>query len=469
MFKNLSRTRISIIWSAVERFSTQLVQFVISIILARLLTPADYGIIALVNVLLIILQTINESGFAAALMQKLDRDKLDYSTTFVFNLLLGVVLYAVLYLWGAPFLADFFKRPELTLYSRLTGLTLIINSLCIVQKARLTINLDYKTQSKATVPAAVLSGVIGIIMAYGGYGVMALVAQFVLNSLFNTIIIWLLLGWGFSIKFSLSRLKPLLSFTYKHTLAKLINSVYNEIAPVFIGKYLNATDLGLYNRAYSFQMLPSSNIVAIMARVSTPLLCEAQNNKDEMKNILKKFIVKTSFFVFPIMVCLGLTAYPLISILLTDKWIGVAPMLQIICPIGILFVINNFNNNIFTALNRPDLYLRLEVIKKIISVALMLFAIKYGIYMLLFSQLLLAVLELFFNSYYTNKFLGFGLCAQLKSTKHIILASAIMGLAIWIIMKPIDNSLLKITAGLVFGSLVYLLYFKCLKLKQFEN
>lgn len=454
-FSHMSRTRAGVVWSAVERYSTQVVQFIISIVLARLLAPADYGLIAIVNIFLIIFQTINETGFGAALMQKLDRDELDYSSVFLFNIVTGGVLYAILF-FAAPAIADFFGNQKLVLMTRIVGINLVISGFVVVQRAKLYIKVDFKTQAKASVWAATVSGIVGIILAYRNFGVMALVAQSVLNTMLNTALIWSFTGWKPQFKFSGERFKRLFIFAYKLTLARLINVVYNEIAPVFIGKFISAADLGFYNRAYGFQTMPSTGIVGVVQRVSTPLLCEQQNDLAQMRETLRKFIVKTAGIVFPAMVGLAVIAKPMIIVLLTEKWAPSITMLQIICPIGMLYVLNAFNLNIFNALNRTDLSLKLEIIKKVISVAMILLAVRYGVLVLLLTQVLVSVIELLFNTYYTRKLIGFGLWTQIKALRYVIYASLIMGATVFAAIHFIPNLTVQLIVGCSVGVLSYI-------------
>jgi O-antigen/teichoic acid export membrane protein len=258
-----------VLWSAIERFSVQGVQFVISVILARLLFPEDFGLLALVFIVINVLQTINEVGFGASLMFKQDRDDLDFSSVFVLNIFMGVFLYIVLYL-TAPFLASFFNQPQLTLITRITGISLLINSFVVVQRTKLLIEVNFKTQAKASLIAVIISGAIGIIAALQNYGVWALVFQILISSSLNVILIWKYVKWRPSLSFSYDRFLFLFNFAYKLIIARLINTIFEQVYSLVIGKIYSPAQLGYFNRGQSFIFLTSNNITGIIQRVSTP-------------------------------------------------------------------------------------------------------------------------------------------------------------------------------------------------------
>lgn len=451
---NKKRAVKGVIWSGIERFSVQIVQFVITIILARILSPSDFGLLALVMVVINILQVFNEVGFGAALMQKLDRDELDFSTVFVFNMILGIVLYGLVYLC-APYIAFFFDNTELTLLIRLIGLNLIISSFIIVQRTRLWIIVDFKTQAKASFIAVLISGSIGIYFAFVGWGVMALIIQSLMNNLVNTMLIWLLVKWKISLRFSYERFVGLFHYAYKLVLARLVNSVFNEIYSIVIGKAYESSQLGYFNRAKSFTELSSGNITSIIQRVSTPLLCEAQHDKKRMGEVLLKFIKNTSFIVFPLLCGLFVLAEPLVLVLLTDKWLSSVWILRALCPVGIMYVISTFNINVFNATGRTDLALKSEIIKKIIYVGIIAIAVLFGFKTLIYSQMLIAVIELTISTYYTKKQIGLNIYSQLSSIGSIFFLSSIMATFVWGITIIISNEYFKLLIGIITGITTY--------------
>lgn len=449
------RTVKGVIWSGIERFSVQIIQFTISIILARILSPTDFGLLALILVIINILQTINEVGFGAALMQKLDRDELDFSTVFVFNIILGFILYGFVY-FLSPAIANFFNNSQLTLLTRLLGLNLIISSFVIVQRTRLYINVDFKTQAKASLIAVVISGSIGVYFAFNGFGVMALIFQSLINSVINTIMIWFLVKWKLSLKFSYSRFSCLFKYAYKLILARLVNSVFNEMYSLVIGRFYTPSQLGLFNRAKSFTDLSSSNIASIVQRVSTPVLCEEQNDNKRMGELLLKFITKTAFIVYPILFGLFVLAEPIISVLLTDKWLPSAWILRILCPVGMMFVISTFNMNVFNATGKTGWALKSEIIKKSIFVAIIAISLLFGFKALVYSQIAIGFIDLLISTYYTRKQIGLRIKEQLFSLKSIFLVSLIMALIVYFNILIFENNIQKLIFGILIGAFVYI-------------
>jgi len=454
---NKKRAVKGVIWSGIERFSVQIVQFVITIILARILSPSDFGLLALVMVMINILQVFNEVGFGAALMQKLDRDELDFSTVFVFNMILGIVLYSLVYLC-APYIAFFFDNTELTLLIRLIGLNLIISSFIVVQRTRLWINVDFKTIAKASFVAVLISGIISIYLAITRWGVMALVIQSLVNNLVNTMLIWLLVKWKITLRFSYERFVGLFHYAYKLILARLVNSLFNEIYSIVIGKVYTPTQLGYFNRAKSFTELSSGNITSIVQKVSVPLLCEAQHDNKRMGEVLLKFIKNTAFIVYPLLCGLFVLAEPLIRVLLTDKWLSSVWILRVLCPIGMMYVISTFNMNVFNATGRTDWALKSEIFKKIIYIGIITIAVFFGFKVLIYSQLLIAVVELIISVYYTNKQIGLNLYSQLVSLGSIFFQSLIMAAFVWGITNTISDDYFKLLLGIITGVFSYSMF-----------
>lgn len=450
----VGRTLKGVSWSAVERFSVQIVQFVISVVLARLLMPEAYGVVALALVILNVLQTINEVGFGAALMHKLDRDELDFSSVFVLNMVLGVSLYVILF-FTAPLLEKIFEVEGLASVTRWIGLNLIITSFVVVQRTKLFIAVDFKTMAKASLLGAVISGIVGIIYAYYGGGVMALVAQSLLNNFITTIFIWVQAQWRPTFKFSWSRFVGLFKFAYKLIAARFVNTVFNEVYSAVVGAFYTPAQLGLFNRAKSFETMSSSNITQIVQRVAVPILCEKQKDQKELGNSLMSFIRNTAFFVFPLLCGLFVLADPLIRVLLTDKWEGAIWILQVLCPVGFCYALSTFNMNVFNATGRTDLALQCEVIKKVVDITLIVIAVTISFEALVWSQVVIAVFEMFVNLIYTKKQIGLGLLEQFKSVFGIILCSIVMSLCVAVITSFIETGIVKLVVGLAVGVIVY--------------
>jgi len=451
---NTKRATKGVTWSAIERFLTQGVQFVISIILARLLSPSDFGLIALVLVVLNVLQTINEVGFNTALMQKIDRDELDFSTVFVMNIFLGIILYGILYAI-APLIALFFEKTELINLTRIVGLNLIITSLIVVQQTKLFIIVDFKTQTKASIVAATASGIVGIYFAYHGFGVFALVYQSLINNGLNTLLIWFLVGSRPKLQFSYSRFTRLFSFAYKLILVRMINVLFQQSFSAVIGKVFSFDQLGFFNRANSFVLLTSNNITGIVQRVSTPMLCESQYDLQYMGRILTKFMRSTAMIVFPILFGLFVLAEPLIDVLLTDKWLPAAWMLQVLCPVGIFYLISTFNRNVFNATGKTGWALKSELIKKIFFIIIIGIAIYSSFTALIVSQLIIAIIDFIIDTYYTKKQIGLTLLQQLKSISGVFIASLVMSGFVYISIVNVNSNVVKLILGFVIGFVTY--------------
>ena len=270
-----------VVWSAVERFSVQGIQFVLSIVIARLVAPSEYGLIAMLGIFMAIAQTFIDSGFSNALVQKKDRTEVDFSTVFYFNIVVALLVYLILY-FSAPYIALFYKEPLLDIITKWVGVNIIISAFSIVQRAKLTIQLDFKTQAKASLISVVASGVLGIFFAYYGYGVWALVTQALLNNLLDTLLLWLFAHWMPKWKFSYQSFKQLFSFGSKLLLSGLLHSVYLNLYTLVIGRKYSATDVGYYNRSYSIAQYPSVNIVMIISRAIYPLQCEMQDDDERL-------------------------------------------------------------------------------------------------------------------------------------------------------------------------------------------
>jgi O-antigen/teichoic acid export membrane protein len=452
---NLGKKTISgVIWSATERFSMQGVQFLVGIILARLLTPHDYGLIGMLSIFLAISQTFIDSGFSSALIQKKDRDETDYSTIFFFNILVGLIIYLILY-FSAGQIAYFFHEPTLKLLTKVVSINIIINSFAIIQRTKLTISLDFKTQTKASLTSIIIGGAVGITLAYKGYGVWALVIQSLTQNFFNTLLLWFFSKWLPKAVFSKMAIKPLFSFGSKLLGAGLLNTIFNHIYLFVIGKFFNADDLGYYTRAKQFQQLPSQNISAVIQRVSFPVLSSLQNDEVKLLATFRKFIKFSAFIIFPLMLGLAVLAEPLIKILLTEKWIKTVPLLQLLCFAGVLYPIHSLNLNILNVKGRSDLFLKLEIIKKILISLVILFTIKFGIIGLIIGQIGTSIISFLINTYYTGRIIGYGSMKQIIDLFPIFFISGLMAISVWGLNSFFVQDSIKLLIGILTGAIIY--------------
>ena len=319
-----------VMWSAVERFSVQGIQFVLSIVIARLVLPSEYGLIAMLGIFLAIAQTFVDSGFSNALIQKKDRTEVDYSTVFYFNILIALVVYGVLFI-SAPYIASFYREPELTVVTRWVGLNLLLNGLSIVQRAKLTVCVDFKTQAKASLIAVLMSGLVAVCLAYRDYGVWALVLQSLLSSFLNTLLLWIFSRWLPLWCFSWKSFRSLFSFGSKLLLSGLLHTIYINLYSLVIGRRYSAMDVGFYNRANQFSGFPSTNLVGIITRVIYSVQCELQDDTERLNRSFMCYLRVSCYIIFPLMTLLAVLSDPLIRFLLTDKWLPSAELLSILC------------------------------------------------------------------------------------------------------------------------------------------
>lgn len=443
-------------WSAAQQFSTQIIQFVISIILARLLSPSEFGIVAASMIVLTILQVINETGFGAALMQKLDRDETDFFSVFVLNIIMGLVLYILLFI-SAPLWAIIFKVPELTKVIRLLGLNLIFGSFMVVQRTKLLIKVDFKTWTKASVSAALIAGVVAVVMAYHNYGVYSLVCQSLFSSFLSTLFIWYMVKWKPNMQFSFVRLKSLFNFAYKLIAARVVNTIFNEVYSSVVAIFFTPAQLAFFNRANSFVSLSSNNIVSIIQRVSIPVLCEHQNSESELRNLVLKFVKNSSLIITPLTVLLFVLAEPLVICLLTEKWLQSVFILKIICATGLFYNISAFNMNVYNATGRTDLALKCEIVKKIISIIIIAGTLYLQNFtFLIVSYTVCSFVEFIINVKFTYSQIHTTIWMYMKSNGGIMMNALFMGMVIYLLKTYFVNSYVQLFGLSALGLVVYI-------------
>lgn len=445
-----------VVWSAVERFSVQGIQFVLSIIIARLVAPSEYGLIAMLGIFLAIAQTFIDSGFSNALIQKKDRTEVDFSTVFYFNIVVSLVVYLILFL-SAPYIALFYKEPLLDIITKWVGLNIIISALSIVQRAKLTIQLNFKTQAKASLIAVIISGICGIIMAYYGYGVWALVCQSLLNNLLNTLLLWSFTKWMPACIFSWQSFKKLFSFGSKLLLSGLLHTIYLNLYTLVIGKRYSATDVGYYNRSFNFAQFPSVNIMNIFSRVVYPIQCELQSDRVLLDKVFIRFLRLSCFIVFPLMTLLAVLSKPLVLFLLTEKWKVVGDLLPILCASYIFYPIIVVNNQMLNVAGRSDFFLKAEFVKKTLSIIVLVITMRYSLIILCFGLLFYNLCDSIIAIWYVKRVNAIGYLTQIKNLYPIFLLSFGMGVFVMIIVCFLSSSLLQLLLGLLGGILFYYL------------
>lgn len=457
-----------ILWSTVERFSVQGVQFVIMIVMARLLTPYDYGIIGMLAIFIAVAQSLIDSGFSQALIRKQDRTDVDNNTVFYFNIVVSALLYLILYV-SAPFVADFYETPQLCSVMRVVCLGIVFNSFAVVQRALLTIRIDFKTQAKAALTAAAISGIVGIVMAWHGLGVWSLVVQQLLNLGVNTGLLWLLSKWRPRLVYSWRSFHELFAFGSKLLASGLLDTVYRNIYPIVIGKLFSASSLGHYTRAHQFSEFPSSNVTGIIQRVTYPVLCEIQNDDVRLANIYRKFLKLSAFVIFPLMAGLAAVAGPFVNIMLGSQWGFCGQLLQVICFSMMWYPVHSINLNLLQVKGRSDLFLRLEVIKKILGVAVLCVTAPFGLMVMCYGQIFSSLVSLVINTYYTGKLINVGFVRQMRDLLPTTILCLIMFTLILLVNHFIGNDVVELCTGIVVGVVFYSLSSRVFKFSELDE
>lgn len=366
-------------WSVTERFGNQGIQFVIGLMLARLLMPEDYGLLGMLLVFISIAQVFVDGGFSAALIRRKDVSDQDYSTVFWFNLGVALICYLIIFT-ASPFIAGFYDEPLLAALAKVVGLNIIINAFGMIQKTLLTKKLDFKTQARINITSIIISGIIGIIAAWRGYGVWALVIQNISKNLFVNAGFWLQSSWRPKRVFSQSAFHELFGFGSKLLLSSLINAVSENLYAIIIGKLYNAKSLGFYTRANQFQKLPVSSIYGAIGVVSYPVLAELKDEPVKLREAYRSMIRMVAWCLFPVMVILGAVAEPMVKIVLTDKWLPCVPLLQILCIVGAFYPLHAINLDMLKVKGRSDLFLKLEVVKQLLNIVMIIVCFRWGVY-----------------------------------------------------------------------------------------
>lgn len=414
MDKQLRSAKSGLIWSAIDRIATQIVQLCIMLILAKRLGPEAFGLIGMLAVFIAISQVFVDSGFSSAIIRKTDRCDSDFSTVFIFNSLIALLCYGLLWC-SAPLIADFYNKPELITLARWLGLVIPINSLGVVQRTRLSVLLDFKTQAKASIIAAAVSGICAVVLAYYfDVGVWALVSQALLLATINVLLLNILSPWLPKTGFSVESFKELFGFGYKLLLSSLLESLYSNIYPFIIGKWYNATKLGLYAQANQLSSVPAMTMTNILQRVTYPLLSNIQHDTSKLDKAYLLSIKLSCMVVFPLMTTLGIMATSLLTMLIGDKWQPAGILVSILCFGYLLYPLHAINLNLLQVKGRSDLFLKLELIKKTVSTIILICTIRYGIPALCLGIVANSYFALFVNSYYTGKLSSVGLKIQLK-------------------------------------------------------
>ncbi|MUP46864.1 lipopolysaccharide biosynthesis protein [Gramella sp. BOM4] len=466
------KAAISLVWTFSQQFGNQLIGFIISIILARILLPEEFGLIGMIAVFIALGNALVHGGMSKSLIRSKEVNELDYSSVFYFNLIVSIGIYIILYFAAYP-ISRFYDRPILVEILQLYCLTFIIAGFSLVPLAQLTRNMDFKTQSLIALPSAIVGGFVGVILAMNGFGVWSLVWSHITTNLSNTLMVMVMVGWIPVLKFDRNKLKVHLNFGYRLTLSEILDRIFKNIYLIAIGKYFSAAQLGFYTRAETMNQLPVQNISRAFDRVTFPLFTKIQDDNIRLKDIYKRLMKMVVFIVTPVLLVLAILAEPVFRFLFTEKWLPAVPYFQILCVTGMILPLHTYNLGILNVKGRSDLFLRLEVIKKIIIVIILAITIPLGIFPILYGQVCASILIYFINAHYTGKFINYPASEQLKDITPIVGLSIFTGLVVyWIdtsFFKTEMSDIFRLILGIGLGAIIYLLLAKLFNYKSLEE
>lgn len=462
-----TKTLSNMIWRFAERCGAQGVAFIVSIILARLLTPSEYGTVALITVFTVIFQVFVDSGMGTALIQKKNADQLDFSTVFYFNVVMCLVVYAILFA-VAPLIAAFYDDPSLTSMTRVVGLTIVIAGLKNIQQSYVSKHLMFRKFFFATLGGTLTAGIIGIVMAYMGFGAWAIVAQQVINTLVDTIILYIIVKWRPTKEFSFERLKGLFSFGWKMLASSLLDTLYNNLRSLIIGKVYSSGDLAYYNRGQQIPNVVVSNINTSIDSVLLPVMANEQDNAGRVKSMLRRSIKTSTYIMAPMMMGVAFVAKPLVRLLLTEKWLPCVLFLRIFCITYMFYPIHTANLNAIKAMGRSDLFLKLEVAKKLVGITAILISMWFGVEAMAYSMLVISVLNQIINSWPNRRLLNYGYLQQLKDILPGILLAVVMGACILPVTLLGLPDILTLIIQVILGVVIYIGGSMLFKLESFH-
>ena len=455
------------VWRFAERCGAQFVTFIVSIVLARLLLPEDYGQIALITVFITLMQVFVDSGLGTALIQKKYADDLYFSSVFYFNFAVCLILYAVMFM-GAPFIAEFYEDASLTPIVRVISLTIVISGVKGIQQSYVSRHMLFKKFFYSTLGGTIFSAFLGIALAYLGFGVWAIVAQQLSNTTIDTLILWLTVKWRPKKMFSWKRLKKLLSFGWRMLVSSLVDTVYNNIRSLIIGKMYSSSDLAYYDQGKKFPNVIVGNINTSIDSVLLPTMASAQDDKNRVKIMTRRAIKTSTYVMAPLMMGLAFCAEPIVRLVLTDKWLPCVPFLRIFCITYMFYPIHTANLNAIKAMGRSDLFLKLEIAKKVVGMALLLSTMWFGVMAMAYSLLISSVLGQIINSWPNRKLLNYGYLEQLKDILPGIALAVFMGCCVNLVELFHLSSLVTLLIQIPLGALIYIVASALLHLESFE-
>lgn len=462
-----SKTISGLLWKFAERIGAQAITFILSIILARLLTPSDYGAIAILLIFITFADVFVNAGFGSALIYKKGADNLDFSSVFYFNFIFSVFVYAVIYL-AAPYITSFYNIPILQPTLRVLALRIPVAAINSVQQAYVSRNMQFKKFFYSTLTGTAVSAVVGIIMAYNGYGVWSLVGQYLSNAIINTLVLFSVISWRPQLMFSFQRLRSLFNYGWKLLFSSLLDNGYQSLNSLLIGKFYTPTDLAFFDTGQKFPMVIVNNINSSISSVLFPALASEQDKPERVKAHTRKAIQISSYIMWPMMLGMAVCADNIISLVLTNKWLPAVPYLQIACITYGLWPIHTANLQAINAMGRSDIFLKLEIIKKVISITVLLISIQYGVMAVALSGIFIGVISTFINAYPNGYLLKYTYSEQIRDILPSFLCASVMALAVYFSDKFVDYIYFKLMIQVGVGILIYVIISKIFNLDSFE-
>lgn len=467
MGESLKKTTVrGVGWSIADTLSYQGITFLVGMVLARLLTPEEYGLIGIITIFIIVFDAIVDGGFSNALIRKNDADDLDYSTVFYANLVVSLML-ATLLFFSSSAIGSFFKQPQLVPLTKVMSSIIIINAFAIIQRTILTKRIDFKTQTKCSLISSLIGGVVGIGMALCGFGVWSLVGQQVSMQLVRAVLLWCLTHWYPKFQYSWSRFKELFSFGWKLLVSTIISTLWNQIYQVVIGKFYNPATLGQFTRAQQFSTICSSNLTAVVQRVSYPVLSKIQDDKPRLKEAYRRVIKTTVLMSFVLMLGMAAVAKSMIQVLIGDQWLPAVPYLQIICLYMMLYPLHAINLNMLQVQGRSDLYLKLEILKKGVAMIPVLLGVFVNIYWMLAGCVVTDVFAYYLNAHYSGPFINYSFKDQVKDILPSMGIAIAMALPVFSLSFIPLNPFLLLPLQILAGAIITIVLCEKFKLVEY--
>jgi len=469
MNKSLKEEAVTgLVWSSLERFAVQGIEFLVILFLARLLTPNDFGLVGMLSIFIAIARSLVDSGFSQALIRKQRRTNNDNCTVFIFNVFVSICLYCILFL-ASPWVADFYNEPELCKLMRFMCFVIVIDSFSVVHRALFISKLDFKTQTKSSFISSSISGILSIILAKLGFGYWALVSFQLVTSFFNTILLWYYSSWRPQLMYSYGSFKELFSFGSKLMLSGIIDTIYNNLYQIVIGKFFSASSLGHFSQAKNFSQIPAATITSILQRVTYPTLCRFQDNNEQLKDSYGKVLRISAFVFFPLMCGIAGVSSPLVHVLIGSKWEFASVLIVPLCFSMMWYPIHAINLSLLQVKGRSDIFLRIEIIKKVIGVIILFSTIPFGLTVMCWFRVVNAIISLAINTYYTGILIEWGFWQQFNAYFKSLILSFLLFFVIFYSMSVFYDQYIKLVVGILSGIFYVLLVVFLLKFREVDE